>query len=148
MGIYRHPQPPLLSDHPLNSQSGSQRKKASLIGLEFCQEPSDALLPLLSTPGADRCRLFLACYKSKSATLWVCILILIRVHPEPEKQSRDRDKTFLPKVQPRGCNQLFSGLAAALYMAGWAAVLWIAVSLVAFFIHGRWYLPLTADLGY
>jgi len=72
----------------------------------------------------------------------------IRAHPEPQKQSRDCDKTFLPKVQSRGCNQLFGGLAAALYMAGWAAVLWIAVSLVAFFIHGHWHLPLTADLGY
>lgn len=71
----------------------------------------------------------------------------IRAHPEPEKQS-GRDKTFLPKVEPRGGNPLVETLEAAFCMVGWAAILWIIVSLFAFFMHGRWYLPPAADLGY
>ena len=72
----------------------------------------------------------------------------IRAHHEPEKQS-GRDKTFLPKVEvePSGGNPVIETLQATFCMAGWAAILWVIVSLFAFFLYGRWYFSLAADLG-
>jgi hypothetical protein len=70
----------------------------------------------------------------------------ILAHPKSEQ--RERDRMFLPKGEPRGdSNPLLGILKAAFCMAGWAVVLWATVSLVAFFILGRWDLPLMADLG-
>ena len=65
----------------------------------------------------------------------------------PKSVQSDRDRIFLPKVEPRGGNPLFGILKAAFCMAGWAAVLWATVSLLAFFILSHWNLPLMADLG-
>ena len=69
----------------------------------------------------------------------------ILAHPKSEQSERDR--MFLPKVELSGGNPLLGILKAAFCMAGWAAVMWATVSLLAFLILGRWYLPLVADLG-
>jgi hypothetical protein len=69
----------------------------------------------------------------------------ILAHPKSEQS--DRERIFLPKVESRGGNPLLGILRAVFCMAGWAVVLWATVSLLAFFILGRWYLPLVADLG-
>jgi hypothetical protein len=70
----------------------------------------------------------------------------ILAHTELEKKCA-RDKFFLANVEQRCGTPLLGIVKAAFCMAGWAAVLWATVSLVAFFILGRWYLPLVADLG-
>ena len=64
-------------------------------------------------------------------------------------KTAERGKTFLSKVdvEPGGGNPLLKTLKSTFCMAGWAAVLWVSVSLVAFFILGPWYVPLVADIG-